>query len=78
MSRVVSYILKSIHKASDFMVERAWFDVLSMFAATTFPGERTRYHERVIFVVFFSVMIYSFTNAIRENESREDGKKISR
>ena len=71
MPGVVSYILKSIQKASHFMVERAWFDVLSLVAATSFPGDQNRSYQRVIFVVFLSVMIYSFTEAINERDAEK-------
>lgn len=75
---VVSYILRSIQKASEFMVERAWFDVLSLFAATTFPGGEARSYERVIFVVFLSVMIYSFTEALNQRDAEKISHRNSR
>ena len=69
---VSTYILRSISKAIDFMVDRAWFDVVSLLAAITLPGsasEPEKAYQRVIFVVFFSVMLFSLREYIQQRNT---------
>mgnify|MGYP001241826864 CR=1 FL=1 len=61
------YIFRSIEKAIDFMVDRAWFDVVSLMAAVIMPAsaQPEKAYQRVIFVVFFSVLLYSIREYLR-------------
>lgn len=67
-SSILGYIFKSIGRAIDFMVDRAWFDLVSLSAAVVIPdiGSVSHTGQRVVFVLLFTLILFG----IRESLSK--------
>jgi hypothetical protein len=65
---IFTYIGKSINRAIDFMVDRAWFDLVSVMAAFFIPEQSnfSTAFQRVVFVLMFTVALF----IIRESVSQ--------
>lgn len=73
--KLIGYILESIGRAVDFMVDRAWFDVVALFAAELVPGpsENSAVFQRVMFVLLFSVGLFSVREALSPHRVSRTG-----
>ncbi len=64
---VLVYIGRSINRAIDFMVDRAWFDLVSVTAAVFVPESpnfNTAFH-RVIFVLTLTIIMFIIRESIK-------------
>ena len=74
MSEWFKYVALSVNRAIDFMVDRAWFDLVSVLAVGLLPEVSDSATKRVFLVLLMSLVLFIIREQIKK---AHEGDKLN-